>query len=67
MSNEVAVRTVGEELARAVSAGDRPAILSHPTRGLLMFDVVNPMRGLDDYDHTWDKSRAGSAENEGQR
>ena len=67
MSNGVAVRPVSEEWAGAVSAGDRPAILAYHARDLRMCDVVDPMRGLDDFDHTWDKSRAGSAEKEGQR
>ena len=67
MSNGVAVRTVIEEWAGAVSASDRPAILAYPTRDLRMCDVVDPMRGLDDFDHTWDKSRARSAGKDGHR
>jgi ketosteroid isomerase-like protein len=67
MSNEVEVRTVIEQRARAVSADYRPAILAHLTRDLLMFDFVNPVRGLDDYARTWDKSRAGSVAKGGQR
>ena len=54
MSNESEVRTVLEDWARAVSAGDRRAILSNHADDILMFDFPNEVRGLKDYDRTWD-------------
>lgn len=54
MSNESEVRAVIEDWARAVSAGDRAAILARHSRDLQMFDFVDPVRGLEAYDRTWD-------------
>jgi uncharacterized protein (TIGR02246 family) len=54
MSNEAEVRTLIEEWARAVSAGDRNAILAHHAPDLLMFDFVEIVRGTQAYDKTWD-------------
>jgi ketosteroid isomerase-like protein len=54
MSNESEVRRVIETWARAVSAGDRAAILANHSADLLMFDFPNTVRGLDAYNETWD-------------
>lgn len=49
-----AVRTVVENWARAVSAGNRAAVLEHHATNLVMFDFPGTVRGLDAYDRTWD-------------
>jgi len=55
MSDESDIRTLIEDWARAVSAGDRAAILTHHSPDLLMFDFPAPIvRGLDAYARTWD-------------
>jgi ketosteroid isomerase-like protein len=54
MSNEDEVRTIVENWARAVSAGDRKAILAHHADDLLMFDFPDVVRGIENYDRTWD-------------
>jgi ketosteroid isomerase-like protein len=54
MSNEETVRALIESWARAVSTGDRKAILAHHSPDLVMFDFPNEIRGLDAYDKTWD-------------
>jgi ketosteroid isomerase-like protein len=54
MSNEDEVRGIVEGWARAVSAGDREAILAHHANDLLMFDFPDVVRGIEDYDRTWD-------------
>jgi ketosteroid isomerase-like protein len=54
MSNEAAVRSVIESWARAVSNGDRRAILKHHADDLSMFDFPNEVSGLEAYDRTWD-------------
>jgi len=56
MSNtaETAVRQLIETWARAISAGNRQAILAHHADDLLMFDFPNVVRGLKAYDRTWD-------------
>ena len=38
----------------AVSRGDRKAILAHHGDDLLMFDFPDSVRGLEEYDRTWD-------------
>jgi len=38
----------------AVSRGDRKSILAHHDDKLLMFDFPDTVRGLKDYDDTWD-------------
>ena len=38
----------------AVSRGDRKSILAHHADDLLMFDFPDTVRGLKDYDDTWD-------------
>jgi ketosteroid isomerase-like protein len=54
MSNEDEVRRIVENWARAVSTGDRKAILAHHADDLLMFDFPDVVRGIEDYDRTWD-------------
>src|SRR5687768_10764831 len=54
VSNHDRVRTLIENWARAVSAGDRKAILAHHSPDVVMFDFPNEIRGLDAYDKTWD-------------
>jgi ketosteroid isomerase-like protein len=54
MSNEDEIRALIETWARAVSAGNRKAILAHHSPDLVMFDFPNEIRGLDAYDKTWD-------------
>jgi ketosteroid isomerase-like protein len=54
MSNESKVREVIENWARAVSAGNRKAILAHHATDFLMFDFPNEIRGLEAYNRTWD-------------
>jgi ketosteroid isomerase-like protein len=54
MHNENEVRAVIEKWARAVSSGDRAAILANHSADLVMFDFPNEIRGLDEYDRTWD-------------
>lgn len=54
MHNENEVRAVIEKWARAVSSGDRAAILANHSADLVMFDFPNEVRGLDAYDRTWD-------------
>jgi ketosteroid isomerase-like protein len=54
MHNENEVRAVIEKWARAVSCGDRAAILANHSADLVMFDFPNEVRGLDEYDRTWD-------------
>jgi len=54
MPNESEVRCVIESWAKAVSAGDRSAILAHHSRDLLMLDFPDVVRGLGSYNRTWD-------------
>lgn len=54
MHNGNEVRAVIEKWARAVSCGDRAAILANHSADLVMFDFPNEVRGLDEYDRTWD-------------
>lgn len=54
MSDDREVRDVIERWAHAVSAGDRAGILAHHSADLLMFDFPATVRGLEDYDRTWD-------------
>ncbi|MBA3317905.1 MAG: nuclear transport factor 2 family protein [Gemmatimonadales bacterium] len=55
-SSEAArVRDLIERWAKAVSSGDRPAILAHHSPDLLMFDFPPGLvRGIDAYNRTWD-------------
>jgi uncharacterized protein (TIGR02246 family) len=55
LSDETRIRQLIENWTRAVSSGDREAILSHHAPELLMFDFPpHIVRGLDEYDRTWD-------------
>ncbi len=54
MSAETEVRVVLENWAKAVSDGDRKAILAHHSENMLMFDFPATVQGLDAYDRTWD-------------
>lgn len=54
-TNENQVRDIIESWARAISAGDRAAILAHHSPDVLMFDFpAAPVRGIEAYDKTWD-------------
>ena len=48
------VKGLVENWARAVSAGDRNAILAHHSDDVLMFDFPDVVRGIKAYDKTWD-------------
>ncbi|WP_433236227.1 nuclear transport factor 2 family protein [Actinomadura nitritigenes] len=54
--NESEVRSVVDNWARAVRAGDMDGVLDHHTDDVLMYDVVNPprARGMDDYRKQWE-------------
>lgn len=39
---------------KAVSSGDRAGILASHSKDLLMFDFPSTVRGLEDYNRTWD-------------
>ena len=54
MSAESEVRTTIQNWAKAISEGDRRAILAHHASDLLMFDFPGTVKGLDAYDQTWD-------------
>jgi uncharacterized protein (TIGR02246 family) len=54
MSADTEVRAVIENWAKAVSDGDRKAILAHHSDDVLMYDFPAIVRGLDAYDRTWD-------------
>jgi ketosteroid isomerase-like protein len=53
-SDEAQVRTVIENWAKAVSAGDREGILANHSEDLLMFDFPATIEGLHAYDRSWD-------------
>jgi len=53
-SNREQVETIVTEWARAVSSGNREAILAHHADDLLMFDFPDTVEGIDAYDKTWD-------------
>lgn len=54
-NDEARVRNLIENWARAISAGDRAAILAHHSPDLLMFDFPPPLvRGIDAYERQWD-------------
>jgi ketosteroid isomerase-like protein len=49
------IRTLIEDWARAISSGDRKAIVARHSPSLLMFDFPpHIVRGLDEYNKTWD-------------
>ena len=54
MSTETEIRTLIEDWARAVAAGDRQAIIARHSRDLLMFDFPDTKTGIDAYDKQWD-------------
>ena len=54
MSAESEVRTIVQNWCKAISEGDRMAILAHHSSDLLMFDFPGTVKGLDAYDKTWD-------------
>lgn len=54
MTAENEVRAAIEIWAKAVSDGNRKAILAHHSDDFLMFDFPAAVRGLDAYDRTWD-------------
>ena len=54
MSAESEVCTMIQNWAKAISEGDRRAILAHHSSDLLMFDFAGTVKGLDAYDKTWD-------------
>jgi uncharacterized protein (TIGR02246 family) len=54
--DEATIRALIERWARAVHAGDLPAILAHHADDIVMFDVPPPedgVRGIDAYRETW--------------
>src|SRR5262245_46497064 len=53
-SDAAAIRHLIENWARAISSGDRKAILAHHSPSLLMFDFPPHIaRSLEEYDKTW--------------
>lgn len=54
MSNERDIRTLIENWARAISDGNRDAILAHHSSDLLMSDFPDTKNGIDAYDKQWD-------------
>jgi ketosteroid isomerase-like protein len=54
MSAENEVRAIVQNWAKAISQGDRAAILAHHSPDLLMFDIPATVKGLAAYDKTWD-------------
>lgn len=53
--DEAQIRELIENWAKAISSGDRKAILAQHSPNLLMFDFPpHIVRGLDEYDKTWD-------------
>lgn len=54
MSAENEVRTIVQNWCKAISEGDRMAILAHHSNDLLMFDFPGTVKGLDAYGKTWD-------------
>lgn len=53
-NDEQAVTNLVRGFLDAVSRGDRQAILAHHAEDLLMFDFPDTVRGLEEYDRTWD-------------
>ena len=55
-TDEVAVRELIENWAKAVRAKDYPGILAHHTADMVMFDVPPPFesRGIEAYSTSWD-------------
>jgi ketosteroid isomerase-like protein len=54
-SDAADIRKLIDDWARAISAGDRRAILAHHSPSVLMFDFPpHIVRSLDEYNKTWD-------------
>jgi ketosteroid isomerase-like protein len=53
-SSQTEVKKIIIDWTRAISAGDREAILAHHADDLLMFDFPAKVEGIDAYDETWD-------------
>jgi len=54
MSSENEVRSMIENWARAVSSGNRMAIIANHSEDMRMFDFPDIVEGLKAYDETWD-------------
>jgi ketosteroid isomerase-like protein len=53
-NDSATIRQIIEEWAKAVSSGDRPGILAHHSKQILMYDFPAIERGIEAYDRTWD-------------
>jgi uncharacterized protein (TIGR02246 family) len=55
-SDEVGIRELLEDWARAVRAKDMDGVLAHHVEDIVMFDVPMPLqsRGMDEYRETWE-------------
>lgn len=54
MSDGAEIHAMIEGWARAVSTGDRKAILAHHSPDLLMFDFADTKKGIVAYDEQWE-------------
>ncbi|HTV69076.1 MAG TPA: nuclear transport factor 2 family protein [Rhizobiaceae bacterium] len=52
--NAEQVKRIVTDWTRAISAGDREAILAHHAKDVLMFDFPATVKGIDAYNETWD-------------
>ena len=48
------IREIVRDWTQAVSSGDRAGILASHADDMLMFDFPSTVRGLEDYNRTWD-------------
>lgn len=55
-SNEIQIRTLVENWAKAVREGDMDGVLAYHTDDILMFDVPPPLqaKGMDAYKKNWE-------------
>ena len=55
-SNEIQIRTLVENWAKAVREGDMDGILANHTKDVVMFDVPMPLqsKGMEAYKKAWD-------------
>jgi uncharacterized protein (TIGR02246 family) len=55
-SNEVQIRRLVNDWARAVRARDMDGVLAHHAKDMVMFDVPSPLqsKGIEAYEKTWD-------------
>jgi ketosteroid isomerase-like protein len=53
-ANEHAVITIVRDFLDAVARGDRKAIRMHHADDILMYDFPDTVRGIAEYDRTWD-------------